>query len=262
VRLFRPAVVVSTLAALAVCAAGPGQPALASPVTGQPAGVPGPGQPALAGPLARQPAGVPGIDISSWQPHVNWKTVTADHLKFAYIKATEGRYYTSPDFARQWKGARAAGVVTGAYHFAVPNSSGGAAQARYFAAHGGGWKANALPGVLDIETNPYGRRVCYGLSHEAMTSWIRAFVRTYHARTGWWPVINTFTGWWNRCTGHSTVFAAKDALWINGHRRTAAPLPAGWTSYAVWQWAESGTYPADQDVIPAKLFKKLHHEPH
>jgi GH25 family lysozyme M1 (1,4-beta-N-acetylmuramidase) len=241
-RPLRPAAVVVTLAALAVCAAA--------------------GPPALASPLARQPAGVPGIDISSWQPHVNWKTVTADHLKFAYIKATEGTYYRSPDFARQRKGARAAGVVTGAYHFAVPSSSGGAAQARYFAAHGGGWKAGALPGVLDIETNPYGRRACYGLSHAAMTGWIRAFVRTYHARTGWWPVINTFTRWWNRCTGHSTAFAAKDALWINAHRAAAAPLPAGWTSYTVWQWAQSGTYPADQDVIPARLFSKLQHEPH
>jgi GH25 family lysozyme M1 (1,4-beta-N-acetylmuramidase) len=205
------------------------------------------------------PAGVAGIDVSSWQPHVRWRVVKADHLRFAYIKATEGTYYQSPTFRGQNRGARAVGIVTGAYHFATPNTSSGLAQARYFAAHGGGWRAGALPGVLDIEGNPYGRR-CYGMTPQAMTRWIRSFVRAYHARTGWWPVINTFTSWWKACTGNTAAFAARDPLWVNAHSRTASPLPAGWTSYTVWQWAETGTYPADQDVIPARLFSRLHHE--
>lgn len=209
---------------------------------------------------AKAPAGVLGIDISSWQPHVRWKTVKADHLRFAYVKATEGTYYRSPTFRSQLAGARKEGIVVGAYTFAVPDSSGGAAQARYFAAHGGGRKAGELPGVLDIETNPYGSDKCYGLRPAAMVSWIRAFVDTYHARTGWWPIINTYTRWWNTCTGRSAAFAAKDALWLNAHRRTAAPFPAGWTSYAVWQWAETGRYPCDQDVIPTRLFTRFRHE--
>jgi GH25 family lysozyme M1 (1,4-beta-N-acetylmuramidase) len=214
-----------------------------------------------ATPKAMRPsAGVPGIDVSSWQPHVHWKTVKADHLRFVYIKATEGTYYQSPTFRGQLRGARAAGIVAGAYHFATPNTSGAAAQARYFVAHGGDWRAGALPGVLDIEGNPYGRR-CYAMTPKAMTEWIRVFVRTYHARTGWWPVINTFTSWWKKCTGNTRVFAARDPLWVNAHRSTARPLPGGWKSYTVWQWAETGTYPADQDVIPARLFRRLHHEP-
>jgi GH25 family lysozyme M1 (1,4-beta-N-acetylmuramidase) len=236
-----------------------GGPAVASPVTASPAASTAVASTAVE-PAAKPPAGVLGIDVSSWQPHVNWKKVKADHLKFAYVKATEGTYYQSPTFRGQMSGARQAGIVVGAYHFAVPDSSGGAAQARYFAAHGGARKSGELPGVLDIETNPYSKYRCYGLSPAAMVAWIRKFVDTYHARTGWWPVINTYTGWWNRCTGHSKAFASRDRLWVNGHRKTAAPLPAGWKSYAVWQWAESGTYPADQDVIPTRLFSRLHSE--
>jgi GH25 family lysozyme M1 (1,4-beta-N-acetylmuramidase) len=247
----RPAVLVVALALS--CGALPAFSAAvarAEPATARPA----------AARLARPPAGVLGIDVSSWQPHVRWKVVKADHLRFAYIKATEGTYYRSPVFRSQWTGARAAGIVTGAYHFANPASSGGAAQARYFVAHGGGWRAGTLPGVLDIEGNPYGRR-CYGLTPAAMTAWIRVFVRTYHDHTGWWPVINTFTSWWKACTGNTGVFAARDPLWVNAHGGTARPLPAGWASYTVWQWAVTGTYPADQDVIPARLFTRLHHEP-
>ena len=31
-----------------------------------------------------------GIDVSSYQPNINWSTVKANGIQFAYIKATEG----------------------------------------------------------------------------------------------------------------------------------------------------------------------------
>jgi GH25 family lysozyme M1 (1,4-beta-N-acetylmuramidase) len=31
-----------------------------------------------------------GIDVSGWQPNINWATVKANGIQFAYIKATEG----------------------------------------------------------------------------------------------------------------------------------------------------------------------------
>ena len=31
-----------------------------------------------------------GIDVSGYQPNVNWATVKANGVSFAYIKATEG----------------------------------------------------------------------------------------------------------------------------------------------------------------------------
>jgi hypothetical protein len=45
------------------------------------------------------------------------------------------------------------GMIRGAYHFALPNSSSGATQANYFAGNGGGWSwdGKTLPGALDIE---------------------------------------------------------------------------------------------------------------
>lgn len=205
------------------------------------------------------PAGVQGIDISSWQSSINWKIVKADGYKFVYIKATEADYYTSPDFASQYAGARKAGIVAGAYTFANPDGSGGTAQqqADYFVEHGGSYKAGTLPGVLDIEDDPYSTNKCYGLSSTAMVKWISAFVTEYHKKTGWWPVINTFAEWWKACTSDTTDFAAHDPLWINNHESTAGTPLGGWKTYTVWQWAETGTYNCDQDVIPATLYKKL-----
>jgi hypothetical protein len=102
-----------------------------------------------------------GIDVSGFQPNVNWATVKANGISFAFIKATEGTSefifpalfllfklkfsliaFISSSFSSQYTGATNAGLIRGAYHFAHPDSSSGAAQAKFFLAHGGGWSAD------------------------------------------------------------------------------------------------------------------------
>ena len=114
-----------------------------------------------------------GQDVSGYQGNVNWSAQWNAGARFAYIKATEGTYYTNPYFAQQYNGSYNVGMIRGSYHFAIPNGGGGAAQADYFVAHGGGWSKDGrtLPGALDIEYNPYGA-TCYGLSQSGMVSWI------------------------------------------------------------------------------------------
>jgi GH25 family lysozyme M1 (1,4-beta-N-acetylmuramidase) len=198
------------------------------------------------------------MDVSAWQPKINWSTAKANGARFAYIKATEGVHYRSSTFTSQFSGARAVGIARGAYHFARPDVSSAARQADYFVAYGGSWKVDGhtLPGVLDIESNPYGAK-CYGLTRSRMVLWIHNFVTEYHAKTSRWPVINTFTDWWTLCTGNSSAFAATDPLWVNNHHSTAGVLPAGWGTYTVWQWADHGVLPGDQDVIPSAAFARL-----
>ena len=117
------------------------------------------------------PAGLPGLDVSSWQGNVDWSSVAANGGRFAYVKATEGTTYTNPYFTQQYGGSFEAGLVRGAYHFALPDHSSGTAQADWFASHGGAWSADnqTLPGALDIEYNPYGP-TCYGLSQGGMVA--------------------------------------------------------------------------------------------
>jgi GH25 family lysozyme M1 (1,4-beta-N-acetylmuramidase) len=202
-------------------------------------------------PLLAAAAGpVYGDDVSAFQGDVGWSQVAAAGGQFAYVKATEGTYYTNPDFAAQYNGSYSAGLIRGAYAFAIPSYSSGASQADYLASNGGAWSADGhtLPGVLDIEYNPYGAE-CYGLSQSAMVSWIRSFLGEYHARTGRWAVIYTSYGWWSACTGNYGGFAGNDPLWIANYGGNAGTLPAGWTYYTFWQYADSGTFPGDEDVF-------------
>lgn len=188
-----------------------------------------------------------GLDVSGHQGNVNWSQVAADGATFAYVKATQATSYRNGYFAQQYNGSYAAGLVRGAYHFAIPNDSGGAAQADYFVANGGGWSADGrtLPGMLDIEYNPYGS-VCFGLTQSQMVSWIASFDKEYAALTGRRPVIYTTTDWWGTCTGNSSAFG-QEPLSIANYSGSPYPLPSSWSIYTFWQYADSGTFPGDQE---------------
>ncbi|MFD7639349.1 lysozyme [Kitasatospora sp. NPDC059795] len=195
-----------------------------------------------------------GMDVSNWQGSVAWSTAYANGGRFAYVKATEGTTYTNPSFAQQYNGSYNAGMIRGAYHFALPNASSGATQAAYFVAHGGGWSKDGktLPPALDIEYNPYGA-TCYGLSQAGMVSWIRDFSNTVHTKTGRYPVIYTTTDWWTTCTGNNSSFGATNPLWIARYASSVGTLPAGWSYQTIWQYADSGTLPGDQNWFNGAL---------
>ena len=190
-----------------------------------------------------------GMDVSSAQGSVDWQAAFNLGARFAYVKATEGTTYTNPSFAQQYNGSYNIGMIRGAYHFAHPDSSGGAAQADYFLAHGGGWSGDGrtLPPALSLQNNPSGAQ-CYGLSTAAMVSWIKAFSDELHLKTNKYPMITTPFGWWNTCTGNSSAFAATNPFWLDSY--TAAPpasIPAGTATWTMWQSATSGTFPGGQD---------------
>ncbi|GAA4800061.1 lysozyme [Streptomyces ziwulingensis] len=195
-----------------------------------------------------------GVDVSSHQKDVDWPALWRSGVKWAYVKATEGTSYRNPYYAGQFGGAHDVGMIRGAYHFATPDGSGGAAQADYFVDNGGGWSKDGrtLPGVLDIEYNPYGA-TCYGKSQSAMVSWIRSFVDRYRERTGRDAVIYTSTNWWTQCTGNHAGFGAANPLWIARYASTPGPLPAGWEYHTMWQYTSTGPTVGDHDRFNGSL---------
>nr|VWP02528.1 Epa2p [Ganoderma boninense] len=190
-----------------------------------------------------------GIDVSNWQGTVNFSTAKSHGVEFAYIKATEGTTYVDPTFSSHWESATKAGILRGAYHFAHPAGSSGAAQAEYFIAHGGGWSKDGrtLPGALDIEYNPSGSE-CYGMTHGQIVAFVKDFSDTYHKKTSVYPIIYTTTDWWKTCTGNSAEFGKTNPLWLADWSSSIGELPAGWKYATFWQYADKGSLgPGDQD---------------
>ncbi|MFI9118174.1 lysozyme [Streptomyces bikiniensis] len=201
-----------------------------------------------------QAAQTEGVDVSSHQGNVAWTTLWNSGVRWAYVKATEGTYYKNAFFTQQYNGSYDVGMIRGTYHFATPDTASGAAQADYFVDNGGGWSKDGrtLPGVLDIEWNPYGA-TCYGKTQSGMVAWIRDFLNRYKARTGRDAVIYTATSWWTQCTGNHSGFAATNPLWIARYASSVGELPAGWPYYTMWQYTSTGPVVGDHNRFNGDL---------
>ena len=180
----------------------------------------------------------PGIDVSHYQGTINWSSVKAAGIQFAYIKATEGTTYRDPTFSANYLHAYNAKVIRGAYHYAQPGSSSGATQAAYFASHGGAWSRDnlTLPGMLDVEGG------CYGLSVTSMRNWILDFYNTYKSKTGRDVVIYTSASWWNTCTGGWSGMSTRSPLNAASWTTASDPvIPNGFPFATIWQYTDRGS---------------------
>ena len=186
------------------------------------------------------PSTLVGIDVSGWDPGIDWDAVAGDGISFVYIKATEGTYYTSDEFHSQFTGAAGVGILRGSYHFANPSYSGAVEQADFFCDNGGTWRndGKTLPGVLDFEWNPYDGGDCYGMSAKELGAWVEDFASEYEARSGRLPVIYTSKTYWNECVDSD---AGKNLpLWVSDWGSTPPELPTGWSDWTFWQTADDG----------------------
>ncbi|TMM36148.1 MAG: hypothetical protein E6F99_17110 [Actinobacteria bacterium] len=203
---------------------------------------------------AAAPAGYPisGIDVSAFQDTIDWAGVAAGGAKFAYIRASEQQGIADATFAANYQGAKANGLYAGAYHRARPDVSGGKAQADYLVDHSGYVEdGRTFPPMLDIEwprSNWPGLDACYNMTPAQLTAWIRDFVTEVTARTGVLAMIYTNPNWWNPCTANDTTFGAYP-LFNSGYLPSPPPPPAGWATWTLWQYSNSGTLPGDQDVF-------------
>lgn len=104
----------------------------------------------LSLPLTSSPSvfSLPQFDVSHYQAGANLASAKANGASFVIIKATEGTTYKDPSFSDFYGQATSAGLIRGAYHFANPSSSSGAAQASFFLKNGGNWSGDGrtLPG--------------------------------------------------------------------------------------------------------------------
>jgi GH25 family lysozyme M1 (1,4-beta-N-acetylmuramidase) len=163
--------------------------------------------------VAAGPAGkIHGADISRWQhPNgkaINFKKMRSAGMDFVMIKASDTRE-ESDRIALKYvkqdrKGAQAAGIHTGFYHFALlPNTTSQVAIERDAKAQAqkvigrlatlGAYNDLDLPYALDLEVNCIqwsSNGTCLkSASREHATLWSKVFLKTVHEETGRTPLI-------------------------------------------------------------------------
>ena len=130
---------------------------------------------------------VHGIDVSKYQGDIDWSTAQKGGVAFAWLKATEGGDRVDERFAENWRGARAAGVPRGAYHFFYHCRS-GAEQARWFIANVPR-DPEALPPVLDVEWTPDSPTCTKRPPREDLVAEMKDFLDTVEKHYGVRPII-------------------------------------------------------------------------
>jgi GH25 family lysozyme M1 (1,4-beta-N-acetylmuramidase) len=180
-----------------------------------------------------------GIDVSHWQGTINWVSVAGAGKKFAIIKATESTTIVDSMYATNHAAAKAAGLWTGAYHFARPSSTANDAvlEADHFAAVMKLGTGDLIP-ALDLEDSG-------GLSVSALLVWVTSFLDEVTAKVGSRPMIYTSPAFWKKYMGDSRALAdaGYKTLWIAHWNVTSPAIPAsnwgghGWT---FWQYSDCG----------------------
>ena len=177
---------------------------------------------------AEAPRSLRGVDVSRYQGRIDWYAVKDDGVAFAFIKATEGGDLTDPTFARNWRNAKRAGVVRGAYHFYRPGTD-PARQARHFL-RTVRLGPNDLPPVLDVEVHG-------GVGSARLRRGVRTWLRIVEEETGKRPIVYTNPGFARRLKGGGF---RRHALWIAHYRRTSPRVPSEWGRWTFWQYTTRG----------------------
>lgn len=191
---------------------------------------------------------VQGIDVARYQGNIDWRTLKASGIKFAYIKATEGGDYLDPMFHAHWQGARAAGMPRGAYHFVYwcRPAHEQAAWIRQNIPR----DADQLPPVLDLEWNMHSKTCGRKLPREEALQMIVVMLQALHQHTGKKPVIYT------DITFHADVLEGQ----FNDHHywlRSVANEPQvrynnrRWT---FWQFTATGRLPGISTYVDRNAF--------
>lgn len=172
-----------------------------------------------------------GIDVSRYQQIINWDAVKAMNvqetkIQFAFIKATEGNDNIDFYFKRNWRKAKEAEMIRGAYHFFIASKD-GTMQARNFI-NKVKLQSGDLPPVLDVEqTN--------GVSKAVLQQRVKAFLYAAELAYGVKPVIYTNADFYK---AYLSDEFDDYPLWVAHYLRPSEPrINRDWH---FWQHSERG----------------------
>jgi lysozyme len=178
---------------------------------------------------------VRGMDVSYYEASVDWAAAHQAGIDFAFIRVTDGVQYIDPKFPGYWAGAKAAGVIRGAYQFFRPAED-PIAQANLLldlVEKAGPLEPGDLPPVLDVE-------VSGGLSTDQVAASVRAWVAHVTEKLGRPPILYAGLYSWHDLTGSADVTTSP--LWVAQYTSAPCPdIPAPWTRWLFWQYSATGS---------------------
>lgn len=214
-----------------------------------------------------------GVDISAENGRINWRAMcSCGNLKFAFVKATEGRGHIDPYFERNFNESLDHGLKTGLYHQFRTSERGRDVtpeeQVVNLMQAIGRVDFNASRDMIAVATRnrpvdmeeeeeedpSLRRKGGTKLSNMQMSNRLYRLMRLIKKRIGVSPVLFTEDQLWGELFHTEERSFIEFDLWVSHHiitynisevnLRTMSPdLPAGFASYTLWQYTNQGYLP-------------------
>ncbi len=177
-----------------------------------------------------------GVDVSHHKGDIDWKAVAADGMSFAYLKTSQGTGFVDPRFATNLRGATAAGLKAGGYHYFTLCGAGAPQAEHYLSVIK---DDTTLPPAVDVE---FIGNCSPGPSRTNLLRELRAFISSVEAHTGKRVVVYLYP----ELERHYRIAEDLDRRqWVRSLGRKPA---RDW-----WMWQKSDSARIDGIASPADL---------
>ena len=171
-----------------------------------------------------------GIDVSKYQGDIDWYQVSINpHVKFVYIKATEGASHVDKRYQENLRKARAVGLRVGSYHFFTSQRS-PEDQIRNFLKYVKHEEQDLLP-MVDVEHT--GNRLA---ERRQLQNNLAKFMELVKAEYGKYPLLYSQYKFYNDMLApefnRHFIFIARYSNY--------QPTLRGGGKYNIWQFTENG----------------------
>lgn len=185
-----------------------------------------------------QKSGTLGIDVSKYQPSINWQSVKASGVSYAIIRcgyrgSSTGVLIEDPYFKSHVRGAKAAGLKVGVYFFTTALTEAEAVEEASMAAYLCSGFGIDYPVFMDCENS---NRPGYdSLPSSTRTAIIKAFCNTIRS-AGYTPGVYANKTWLSSKMNASELSGYK--IWLAQYN-AAGPTYKG--RYDLWQYTSKGS---------------------
>jgi lysozyme len=196
-----------------------------------------------------------GVDVSKYQKPLDWNLAYKQGVRFAFIKASDGKSGADPAFKQHREAAKAAGILVGCYHYFRFDANPGE-QADNFVKITGGVLPGELPHVIDVEWDRYSKKYGEGkrmddaavnLAHECL---LLVALKTHKV-----PILYTNKYFWPDKVHLPERFDAYK-IWVPSYAVKSVDqvkIPHPWKKLTFWQFSDKqnlgGVSPIDGDYF-------------